>query len=471
MFPSATFKLCHLTNTSFKSLVAIFVLFCGILISFCVVAQPPDKVKDGMMNFNKAEEFKKAKNWALAIDYYKKAAADNPLNINFYLQQAKCYFILKDFDNAIKMYTKVVEMQNDHLEANVILAKLSLQRRDFNNAIKYLDKSFTYEGDKIKRVTYKIQIINILYKEKRFNEVGKHIQDAYQIAPNQVDVLFCKARYHNQKNEYPKAIECLEKVVERFPKDSLSQERAKFYFQLGFAYFHSGQYDKSTETLKMANIGPFKGPILKMQPEYYFQVANAHYKINDYAAAKNYLEMCLKIRKEFVGANQFLAKLGEELADKSATIHKIKVMLQTEKDPLKQSNFNKELANCYFKNAKYPDALAAIEEALKSQPVAAPLLFIKGRTLFELGKKDEAMNIIKALYDNKTLDPEMRSQFAFAIGIMLVRTNKAKDAVPYFKQVQSYHYKTASAMEVEKIEGSQLFAGEQEIKVEEGAGN
>ncbi|TAF35381.1 MAG: hypothetical protein EAZ57_05060 [Cytophagales bacterium] len=448
--------------------LSVFVFFAMLLSAH---AQLPDKVKDGMVNFNKAEEFRKAKNWALAIQYYQKAAGENPLNINFFLQQAKCYYILKDFENALKQYAKVADMQNDHIEANAMLARLYLQRRDFPNAIKFLDKSFTYEADKIKRVTYKIQIINILYKEKKFNEVGKHIQDAYQIAPNQVDVLFCKARYHNQKSEYLKAVECLERVVEKLPRDSVSQERAKYFFQLGFAYFHSGQYDKASEILKLANIGPFKGPILRMQPEYFLQIANAHYKIFDYATAKNYLELCLKIRKDFVGANQFLAKLGEDLADKSATIHKIKVMLETEKDPIKQSNYNKELASLYFKNAKYSDALTAIDNALKNQPVAVPLLFLKGRIVYELGKKDESLNIIKALFDNKTIDPEMRSQFAFALGVMLIKANKGAEAVVYLKQVQSYQYKTAASMEIEKIEGAQLFAGETEIKVNEGSEN
>lgn len=437
-------------SKSYIFLSTLFILSC--LTSYA---------QEGLEFVLKAEDFKKAKNYDAALVEYDKAIKADPKNVDYIVRKAQIYFIQKNADNAIQYFEKAVAMQDNNLGAYLNLAKLYTIKASNESAIKAFENAYKFETDNAKKIEYKVNIIKILNKLNRFADSEVHIKDALTLAPNDLTLLYFDAKLANMKGKYEQAKQSMLKATSILKSDD-PKEFAKFYYELGYAYYHLEKFNDAKLALDKANFGPFKALIFRMTPPYFFNLAMSYYKVYEIEESKKYLETALKLKTDFTQAHDLLLKIVNMSGDKNAMIESMKRAAEYEKEPQKKAINLATLCENQFHAGKYADALASANAYLAIQPQNTQVVFMKVMCLYKLKKSDEGITILQNLTKIPTLDQEIRAQYNFALGLLYSKTGKdIKMAETAFKKADFAGFKYAAMVEIENIHGGK--ADEQPI--------
>ncbi len=435
-------------NVLFMSKIFISLFF---IFSFARVAC---YAQQGLEFVISAEQLKRTKNYDAALLEYDKAIKADPKNAEFVFMKAQVYFIKKDAENAIQCFEKTLAMQNDNLGAYLNLAKLYTIKANNENALKAFENAYRLEKDNAKKLEYKVNIIKILNKLNRFSDAEPHIKDALALAPNDLPILYFEARFANTKGKYEQAKQTMLKATAILKSDD-PKEFAKFYYELGYAYYHLDKYNDARIAFDKANFGPFKALIFKMTPPYFFNLAFSYYKVYEIEESKKYLEIALKIKPDFTQAHDLLLKIVGVSADKTAVIESMKRAAEYEKDPQKKAIHLTTLCENQFYAGKYQDAVASANACLAIQPQNSQIAFIKVMSLYKLKKPDEGITILQNMTKLTNLEQELRTQYNFALGLLYSKTGKdLKMAETAFKKADYAGFKYAAILEIENIHGS-----------------
>jgi len=192
-------------------LTILFAIFSFI----CVQAH----AQGGLEEFVRAENLYNQKKFKEALVEYNNAITKDAKNYKFHFHQGKCFLLVKEEDNAIKAFQKTVELQKDFVEAYEKLAKLYEKNKQLDQAILAYDNAFKYDTDAKKKLSHKLSVIKNLQKAKKFTEAGNHINDAKQLAPDDLQVLYYDAKFNNETGKYALALQAWKKQ----PKASQAQ--------------------------------------------------------------------------------------------------------------------------------------------------------------------------------------------------------------------------------------------------------
>lgn len=423
-----------------------------LLILFCADAY----AQEGLEFILKAEEFKKSRNYDAALAEYDKAIKADPKNPEFLFRKAQLYFIKKDADNAIQFFEKTVAMQKDNLTAHLSLARLYSMKGGNESAIKAFESAYTLEKENTKKIEYKINIIKILNKQDKFIDSEQHIKDALALDPNNLTVLYFDSRLANMKGKYEQAKQSMIKATSILRSDD-PKEFAKFYYELGYAYYHLEKYNDARLAFDKANHGPFKLLIFRMTPPYFYNLAISYFKVYEIEESKKYLENALKIKTDFTQAHDLLLKIVAMKADKNAIIESMKRAAEYEKDSQKKAMNLANLCENQFSAGKYQDALTSANACLAIQPQNSPIAFIKAICLHRLKKSEEAITILQNLTKQPALEQDARAQYNFALGLIYSKTGKdVKMAENTFKKADFAGFKYAAMLEIEMMNGGKV---------------
>ncbi|TJY35887.1 UvrD-helicase domain-containing protein [Pontimicrobium aquaticum] len=130
----------------------------------------------------------------------------------------------KDFESAIKYYSKSLEIENDNAKVQYNLARAYEQNNQLSEAIKYYSKSLESDGSNIYAFYWRgSAYYDINYYEKAFNDWLKF--DEFKPGSNNVYFWMAKAKY--QQEQYDAAIKYLNKNLELNKDDNDSIELKK----------------------------------------------------------------------------------------------------------------------------------------------------------------------------------------------------------------------------------------------------
>lgn len=96
--------------------------------------------------FKQALNAESARNYVLAIDYYKKGVALDPYSAEPYFKMGNDYSALYNYDEAINAYNKALEIKPDYTDVIFNLGNAYLDKRDFDNAIVNYQKALLLDG-------------------------------------------------------------------------------------------------------------------------------------------------------------------------------------------------------------------------------------------------------------------------------------------------------------------------------------
>jgi tetratricopeptide (TPR) repeat protein len=417
--------------------------------SLCLSLGALAQGSNGLDFFLKAEELKKSNNPKGAIDEYNKAIAADPANPEFVFRKGNTYILLKDQDNAIQCFQKTVELRKDHLGALTRLAKLYALKNKVNEAIAAYDNAFKFEADPKDKAEYKINIIKLLYKEKRFKEAGPHIADALSVDPNNLNALYYNAKLSNETGKHEEAVKSMTKATASLtsnePKDAV-----RYYFELGKGLYHLGKYSEANAAFVKANFGPYKPRIFEMTPVYYQSLATAYAKVYELDQAKEMAEQALKIKPDYSAVHEILVKITAQQNNKSAIVKQLKTAAESEKDVVKKGNLLAQITQAEFESGLYAEAIASATACLGIQPSNYNIGFLKALALARTNKVNDGIAALNELLKFQGMDQETKAMLNFALGLLYNQASNTKMANSAFKKAEFGNFKHVAVVELRK---------------------
>ena len=136
-----------------------------------------ERILDGLMQLYTAEQG--VGDPADLIALIDKAIEDNPSNVDLWFGRGRIFYALKDYDQSIESFKKVVELKPDLFEGNYYLGVFYTIKADEMNKVmneKQYSSQAVYDAD--------LKVVNDVYKE-----AVPWFEKAHQIKPDDVDTL------------------------------------------------------------------------------------------------------------------------------------------------------------------------------------------------------------------------------------------------------------------------------------------
>ncbi len=402
----------------------------------------------GLDEYVQAETFRAKRQYTTAISLYDKAISKDPNNYKYFVQQGKCYYLLKRVDNAIRCLEKATQLKKDHVESYIALSKLYGYKRNTQKVINCLGIAAQFEENSQHRLSYRLHILKLLYSQGTVVGFPTHLKDARSISPQNPHVWYFSAWYHNQENEYAQAITDAETGLKLLND---TKDSPRFYFQLGYALHQIGEYQKAKNVLLKANVGSFKEKVFKMMPNYQYRLAQSYYTIFEYKTAKKHVEQTLKQDPNYTQGSELRGQLAISEINHTAVIERLKIAVQHAKDYEAKARSYSELALLEFQNENYQDAVYSSDSCLIIQPLRYDVRFLRAVSLFNIGKTSEAITEMRQLSHLSNIPLSLKAQFTFATGVMYRKIGKNDFAIQYFKNVKHGDFRYAAQEEVRKL--------------------
>ncbi len=430
------------------SLLLLAIYFAG----FNSLAQDPSK-GIGVDAYVKAENLKKIGKYTDALLEYDKALKSEPNNYAYHYGKGNCFILKGDTTSGITCLEKTVAIKNDHTKSHEDMAKIYNKKKVYDKAIENYESCIKYEEEDKKRFSYKIEIIKILNKAKKYEDVGKYVTLAKTLYPNNFDLLKLEARNNNILKRYDSVIFYMEEAL-KLVKGRPAADQAPFYYEIGLAYYSMGQYDKANPVLEKANFGSFRSKVQKMMPSYHTDIAKAYSEVYEYDEAEKFLAQAFKIDVKYKPAVDLQKEISSYKIDMSTAIRKLEDSVKVEKNPKKKSDEYCKLCNMQFTSLQYDGAMLSADECLKLNQRNFKVMFLKSVSTFKSGNTNDAISSLDRFSRIPTLSPDFQAKCNFMMGLMYKQQKDVKTAMSYFfnKKVTGM-YRNAAILEVKKLKG------------------
>jgi len=282
--------------------------------------------------FQKGIEEKTARRYLVAAQHLSKATQFNPRFTSAYLEQAYVSLEMRKTDQAIQLFTKVIELEPANLQATGQLMELYYNYRMFSKARELANRcSSCLNAEKIKAMC--------AYHDEDYAGAVRGLTGYLAKNPSDAAATYTLARTYLDMEDYKSAIPWYNKaVVLNEEKNMWSYELGLLYYSqedfknavvmfnkaaekgypqksdfvenLGYALLFSGQHDQGEKLL----LG-----LLERRPnnkEMMRDMAEAFYKGRDYQRSLNYcqklMEMDMKDGKALYQAGLCFQQMGQK---------------------------------------------------------------------------------------------------------------------------------------------------------------
>lgn len=405
-----------------------------------------------------------------AAEYYKKAVAVAPADLNLRLTYAKSLDAIKESDEAIKEYSHVLERAN--AENKDILYTLE---RTF---VKKLDES-------PKNANIHANMGAVLQKEGRFDEALTYYKQAEALDPSNINTRINVGTLYQQKEDYRTAIKAYETVLILYPDNiNANLYRAQCYEKIGDTKIAEEGYkkvlalDPNNEIIKaqmLDNVKKTTTPLAFVE----------HVKINyaqnnpagiiyDYAIElhkANKIEDAIFMYNEAIktAENDAIAEMYVNLALAQAQGQKYESALNTLESAAVRFPNNKQIketsksianmktdslitkAADLYKNQEYEKAISTY---LSIDPPTSDIMIGVAGAYLELGDKSNAIEYYKKALALKPVD----SNIAFYIASLYGEQEDYTNAKDYLHKAIAFDKNNSQAVEylksIEEMESS-----------------
>jgi tetratricopeptide (TPR) repeat protein len=413
-------------------------------------------------HFVRAENLRKAKRFIEAIDEYDKAIQADANNFKFTFSKGLCYFMLKDAVNCINSLQQSVLLKHDYVATHALLAQCYKTQKKYDDMVRSLDNAFKFDTDLRKKSEYKIDIIQTLVRNKEYAKAKPHIMQAKGVAPSDPVILYFEGKVANQLGDFKTAKESLTKAMPEIPGND-PKVKAKYWYELGYAYYRLNQFDNAWETWKnVANLGPYRMKIAKYDPKVYLNNAMCYLKIYDYAKAKENADIALKMQPNLSQAYVIMAEADRRESKHEIAIGHYNKAISVEAEPARKAELHKALAFALMESQRFGEVVNAAMLGLKANPGDYNLHFLQAAAYYRMKNYGEATKVLENLLGNPALDAESKGQFNFALGVAYKLANQAEKAKAAFRRAESGSFARSAQLELAVLEGKDMNEDEDE---------
>ncbi len=434
-----------------KLLLLAIILFLG--------AQHKVFAQDGLSYYVDGENLRRSGQHEKAVMEFTRALQKEPNNYKYLYAKAQSEFQLKRTDAALSTLNNAIKAKDDFAPAYTMMAQIYKSKGDFDRASSYYDQAFKYEDDATRKVSYKLFVMNKYLKDANFEEALVKVKEAKEVAPNNEIVMYHYAKISNKLSRYDDAANAVIAVEEKI-KAAKPEISAKYYFELGYAYFHMDQYDKAKLAWEKANYGPFRARLERFSAKYASNVGLAYFKFYENDLAKNYAERAIKIEKDFPSAHVLMVQISKRTSDQSAAISSLENAVASSADPLKKLPLYIQIAELNLAADRLDQAIATSDKALAIKSDDAKSNLNKAIALYRKGMFKETIELVqKALlirYDGATV-----AEFNFLLGMAAKKTANTELAKQAFMVSLRSSLKDATEVELKNLKDFKLLEEEE----------
>ncbi len=421
-----------------------YCLFClALFASGSVFAQA------GLDFFVKAEEMRNARQYSQALDMYAKALEKEPNKYEYKFKNCGCMSDAQKYDDALKCFD---ELQKKNPKDLLVIEQIgSLYRLLGKNteSIAAFETCVKLAEDNGQKFIYKNFIIEMLLIDGKVFMVEPHLKEAKKYMPENDEIFYLEARFYNAMGKFKPAAEAAQTVVSRRP-DEQNEDMNKFYYELAYANHMMGLYDLSKESIAKITTGTTLDNKLKdLSADFYCTAAESYYAIFEFSKALELLDIALKIDSKHVKSLDFKTKIekspspGQEISNITKNLPKT--------PPAQQKALYGKLALLYYKQGDFDNALSSANQFLSMDPRNPSIIFIRGLASHKVNDNDEAENVLQTLGNTPKVDPRIKLQALFALGLVQKNTNQFVLAKKSFKKAKRGVYEAATKYEIREI--------------------
>lgn len=311
----------------------------------------------------------------------------HPLISNFYLK------LVRTTDNFVRYAKHLAEI------AKRELVKLESTNEKYVYWLTSACRMLFYCGDLVGSRSLRADLIGELknaaiklYQRRDYDRSLTYCNDYLETRPDDIDILFYKARCLSRTGHPDEAITILQRLLET---EDRPKQQSKYNFALGRAYVENSLGGEEDEYLDKA--------------QFHFQES---IRLTNYASALQSMGELLYRRKKNEEAAGFLERKLDE----------------TPSDPFALSIY----ADILWTMGRKPEALDKITNALSFQPKNPNFLFRAGRFLQESGELDKAYQFYTASLANDETYVDARLSLCNTC-IDLEKLDEAKQHIDYLK--------------------------------------
>lgn len=355
-----------------------------IVLSSATYLKAQYRTHDGLPHYVDAENLRKQGQFQKAVEQYDKALRNEPSNHNYLYGKALAEFQSRNSESCINSLVSLFKLKNDFAPAYSLLAQIYQQKGDAEKALAFYDSAAKYDLNVENKLKYKFIVTNKHIKDNNFKMAFARARDMFDLAPKNLKIVYYYARLANVNGHYQEAINSI-LPVENLVKEA-PNEVAKFYYELGYAYFNLEEYTKAAQVWEKAKTGEFIAKIDKFSGKHFISIATAYYKFRDDKQALHYVDIAEKIQKNLVDSHILRAQISKRESSKKNTEikrHLEALVNNSTQNPTKREKYLADLADLYLDSEEYEACLKTVAVALKDKPDDLKLKFIKAIALYK----------------------------------------------------------------------------------------
>lgn len=406
--------------------------------------------QSGGLYFMQAEKLRRADKLSDAIVYYDSAIMAEPHNHRFHFEKGKCHVLLNEESHAIRSLEQTIRLRPDHIESYTRLAWLYERKEDYQQVIRCLDNASKYHRENIYKVEYKLRILKTLQLLDRFSEAAAHIEEAKSLAEENslvyIDILYYEAKLQNMNKEHEKAIATAKYALQTTTSVE-NHHVAKFYYELGYAYYKKGEYRNARAAFTYAKQDEFKPLIARLSPDFNYALAAAYFKVHQYDACEEAINKCLSFDKDYGDAHR-LRKEMQSMRGNFGAIKARKTLIALESNP--EAKIEKLIDLSFYQmGADQPEqAVKSLDSCLMIKPQYWRAVMLKGGALWKSGRIQQAKQQLHSIIDAVGTSGEVGAQTCFILGLIYKEEKDFAKARKYFQNAKSGLFNHAAEYEI-----------------------
>ena len=182
-----------------------------------------------------------------AICEYKMAIWLDSLNVSAYYYLCKLYEEQKDFDNAIDVCEKLIELQPHIADYQCKMAQYLYLKGDVEKAIEHYQTAITLNPNS-EWTSVVAQTLGFIFQEntKDLDAAISSYQQAYNLNPNDIDIYLNLGNVFFEKGSYDNALVVYKKALESSPTNP------RLHCNLGYLYWGKGNIEEAIKEYEKA---------------------------------------------------------------------------------------------------------------------------------------------------------------------------------------------------------------------------
>ena len=154
---------------------------------------------------------------------------------------------LAEYEDALNLFNKALDVDEKNVSVLESLGSLYLAQDNFELALQYLTQAIELTEDEKKMVDLFFNRGLVYLKMEKFDEAEYNFEEAYFLAPDDLEALFGLAKALEEAERWRKARNYYLELIDQSP------ENPQYYYGVYRTYFEEGRLEDAQQYLNQAN--------------------------------------------------------------------------------------------------------------------------------------------------------------------------------------------------------------------------